>query len=82
MDEIKKIQEILNKYFGNEKVKFFQSSDAFSRIAGDTFITYYYNRNCKDSVVLAIGGSHIDETPIRVCNTAEELENLIKAIIL
>jgi len=78
---MKEIEEVLYKIFRDEKVKYFQSSDAFSGIAGDTFIKYDYYHEHKARVIISIGGSNIDETPLKVCTSAGEIENLVNAII-
>lgn len=80
-DEIKKIQEVLDKLFGDGKVKWFQSSDAYQRIGGDTFVSYGYDGGYKGAVVIYIGGTNIDETPIKVCHTADQIKKLVEAII-
>lgn len=78
-DKIKEIEDVLDKLFGDEKVKYFQSSDAYKRIAGDTFVSYRFDGH-KGAVVISVGGSNIDETPIKVCYSGEEIKTLLNAI--
>lgn len=81
MEEVDKINHALDKIFGDSKIRFFQSSDALSGIAGDTYISYRYHAGRKDSIIISIGGSEIEETPVRVCTSAEQINKLVTAII-
>ena len=80
-NEIDKMQDVLEKHFRDEKTKWFHSSDVFNGKFGETFLTYSYMGGYKGTVLISIGGTEIDESPIKVCHTAEEIEKLINAII-
>lgn len=80
-NEIQNMQEVLYKLFGDEKVRWFQSSDSYQRISGDTYISYRYDGGYKGAVIISVGGSNIDETPIKVCYTADQINKLVQAII-
>ena len=75
------MEEILYKHFRDEKVLYFQSSDAFRTLAGDTYLRYGYFQGNKENVLISIGSDQIDETPIKICTTPDELDNLIRAIV-
>lgn len=81
LENIQKIQEVIEKYFRDEKVKYFHSSDNYSNIVEDPFLRYEYFSGHRDLILITIGGNNIDETPIKICRTAQQLENLIEAII-
>ena len=81
MDKIKEIREMLDNLFGDEKIKFYHSSDAFTDLAGDTYITYSYYKGDKNRVMISIGGSHLDETPIKICSNAEQIQKIVEAVI-
>lgn len=70
------IQEVLDKYF-SEKMKYFQSSDAYKNIEGDTYLTYRKNL---DRIELYIGGDN-GEVCLCVTDNAKKLETLITELI-
>lgn len=80
-EKIKEIAEVLEKYFGEKETKHFLPSDELKELAGDTYIRYRFYQGRRDLVVISIGGSDIDEAPIKVCSTASSLQKLIMAII-
>lgn len=76
------IRETLYAIFRNDMVKFFTPSDDYRSIAGDnTFISYGFHRYDSTRVIISIGGDDIDTTPIKVCHSATEIENLINTLI-
>lgn len=73
------MNDTIYKIFGDKRVKYFLSSDAHQGLAGiDTFIRYEIKGN---KVILWMGGNNIDECPIKVCSTAEDLKRTIEAVI-
>lgn len=80
-EEIRKIEDMLEKYFPNKDPNYFHSSDAYRNIAGDSYIRYKFLDGNKGKVVITLGGTEIEEMPIKVCSTAEQIENLVKAIL-
>lgn len=81
MLELRAIQDVLYDIFREDKIKYFNSSDAFEHLAGDPFIRYAYHGGLKSKVVISIGGNNIEEVPIRICSTAKQIKNLVDAII-
>lgn len=73
--------DTIYKIFGDDKVRYFHSSDAHRMETGETWITYSYFQGNSNKVVLIFGSNEFDEVPLRVCTTPEELENLVKALI-
>lgn len=71
------MEEIIRKHFGEERIMYYQSSDAYQQIAGDTFLRYEWHDGRR--VLLTLGADG-DETPIKICSSPEDLDNLINAI--
>jgi hypothetical protein len=71
------MKEILEKYFKDEKIKYFQSSDAHKNIEGDTYLRY---ESRVPKILLWFGGYN-GEVCLKVTDNPTELENLIKSII-
>ncbi len=81
-EEIRKIEDVLCKYFRDgTRNLYFHGTDDYYSLAGDPYLKYSYFGGSKGIVIISIGGKNIDETPIKVCSKAEQIENLIKAII-
>jgi hypothetical protein len=81
MSKIEFFSDVVYKYFREDKILYFHSSDAHHNIEGDTYLKYVYNSSFEFlRTELWIGGTN-GEMCIRVCSTPKELENLIKAII-
>ena len=72
------MKEIIYKYFRDERILHFHSSDAYYDLGGDPYMRYQWNGY---RIELGIGSNNFEEVPIKVCSTPEELEGLIKAII-
>ncbi len=68
--------KILEKYFGQEKTLFFQSSDALTAISGDTYLKY--KQGWKIEIWF---GCNDGEVCIHASNDPEKIEQIIKAII-
>ena len=73
--------DMIQKIFGEDRVKYFHSSDAHKMETGETWITYQYFQGDPKRVMLIFGSTEYDEVPLRVCSTPEELEDLVKALI-
>ena len=69
-------KEVLNKYFPDGKTKYFHSSDALSKIEGDTYLRYQKT----GKIELWFGGNN-GEVCLLCTTNGETLEALIKAII-
>ena len=64
------MDEVINKYFKDDRVMFFHSSDAHKMLAGDTYLRYEYQG---DRVILWYGSDY-EEVPLKFCRSGEELE--------
>lgn len=80
-DEISKMQDVLYKYFRDERTIEFIVADRFKAEFGQPTISYSYLRGERGAVVISIQTPDTDETPIKSCHTAEELENLLQSIL-
>ena len=80
-DEISKMQDVLYKYFRDERGIDFIVADRFRAEFGQPTISYSYLRGEKGAVVISIQTPDFEETPIKSCHTAEELENLLQSIL-
>ena len=81
MSKKKSFSDVIYRYFREDKILYFHSSDAHHIIEGDTYIRYAYDNSIEIlRTGLWIGGTN-GEICIRICSTPKELENLIKAII-
>ena len=73
------IEDVLNKYFGDENHLYFHSSDALQMIEGDTMLRYV-NKNYSGKVELWFCGNN-GEFCIYITDDPKRLEALIKCII-
>ena len=80
-NEVSKMQEVLYKYFRDERTIDFIAADRFTAEYGQPTLSYSYLRGDKSAVVVTIQLPDYDETPIKSCHTAEELENLLQSIL-
>jgi len=71
------MEEILYKYFKNDMVKYFHSSDAHANIEGDAYLRF---RMQAVKVELWIGGES-GETCLCVTDNPKSIQNIIEAII-
>lgn len=69
-------QKVLEKYFKNDKMLYFQSSDAHKNIEGDTYLRYQKT----GKIELWFGGNS-GEVCLCCTTDGEKLESLIKAMI-
>ena len=69
-------QEVIEKYFRDEKILRFHSSDKLAVVEGESYLRY--NKNA--GINLWVGGNS-GEVCIIVTTDGEDLEKLIKAII-
>ena len=67
----------LYELFGEERVKYFQTSDRARMELGDTFITYRRESNW---VILSVG-SNEGEAPVALCKDPEHLERVFNVIV-
>lgn len=71
-------EDVLYKYFRDERMKYFHSSDAHKNIEGDTYLTY---RKYGDGrTELYLGGNN-GEVCLCVTDNAEKLDSLINLIL-
>jgi len=71
------MEEILYKYFGDKKTKFYHPSDS---IADDNFIRWSYFNGERGRILLSIGSNEV-ETNIRIFDDPTQLEDIIKLIL-
>lgn len=71
------MKEIIEKYFKDEHLLYFQSSDAYQGLVGDSYLRHQWHGN---RVVLWLGSTNFEEVPIKVCSTPADLEKLIRTI--
>ena len=69
---------VIQKYFGSDKTKYFQSSDALTQIEGDTALRYQRRSDGRVELYFIGDGGEIC---LRVCSQPEELNELVKRII-
>jgi len=69
-------QEVIEKYFKDERNIYFSSSDSLKAIEGDTYLTYRKT----GKIELWFGGNN-GEFCLLCTTDGKSLENLIKAII-
>lgn len=69
-------QQVIDKYFKDQRQIYFQSSDALQQIEGDTYLRYQKT----GKIELWYGGNN-GEMCLLCTTDGEALENLIKAII-
>lgn len=69
-------QDVLEKYFKDEKMIYFCSSDKLRMIEGEPYLRYQ-----KDNGVQLWAGGNNGEVCIMVTSNGDDLETLIKAII-
>lgn len=69
-------QEVLEKYFKDERTLYFQTSDAMANIEGDSYLRYEKT----GKIELWFGGNS-GECCLMCTTNGDELESLIKAII-
>lgn len=75
----KKMDDMIYKYFKDERQFYFLSSDALQLDTGETYLRFdYYSGN---RIKLWFGSHNYGEFPIKICTTPEELEKIIQAII-
>jgi hypothetical protein len=74
--EIKTVTSVLDKYFAEERIKYFHSSDAHQNIEGDTYLRYDNNG---DRIELWFGGDN-GEVCLIVTKDAEKLDQIITGI--
>lgn len=72
------MKAVLTKYFGEERTRYYQSSDAHKAIEGDPYLRY--ETPSRDSVALYVGGDNGDVC-ITVCTDPERLDKLLDAIL-
>lgn len=73
------MDDIIYKYFRDERQFYFLSSDALQLDTGETFLRYEHYDGKR--VKLWFGCNSYGDFPIKICSTPEELEKLIIAII-
>lgn len=71
--------EAVRDIFGTEHVKFFHFSDSLSMIEGDTFLKCHQKSHNEAEIIF--GGDN-GEVTIKVCRSAEQLRNLIRALLM
>lgn len=73
------MKEILEKYFRDEKIKYFHQSDKHKQIEGDTYLRYSFGSG--GYIELWFGGNN-GEVCLTCTNDPEKIETLIKLLIL
>jgi len=71
------IEQILEKYFGDNKVKYYMTADI---IANNQYIRWEYCRNERQKIVISIGSDE-GEVEVKIFSDAEQLEKFIKLIL-
>jgi hypothetical protein len=69
-------QEVLDKYFRDERTKYFDQPDALRSINGDTYLTYK-----KDGGIQLWYGTNDAEVCLMITRDGEELENMIQMML-
>lgn len=71
------LEEVLEKYFGGERIIYYTVADA---ISNGQFIRWSYFRGERQRIVISIG-SNDGEVEVNIFTNAELLEQFIKLII-
>lgn len=75
------LQEVLDKYFRDERMVYFHQSDHHKQIEGDTFLRYYEKSGYGGKKIELWFGGDNGEVCILCTDDPEKLETLINLII-
>lgn len=71
------LEDILEKYFGDDRVKYYIVADA---ISNDQYIRWSYFKNERKKILISLG-SNEGEVEVKIFDNPEQLEQFIKLII-
>ena len=74
------IEDILDKYFRDNRTLYYNASDSFRGVYGESYIRWSYFKGVKSHILIEVGNDD-GEVALGVYYNSESLETIIKAII-
>lgn len=71
------LEKVLEKYFGDDKVKYYITPDA---ISNDQYIRWSYFKHERQQILISMG-SNDGDVDVKIFTNAEQLDMFIKLII-